>query len=62
MVFDLIMEDILMRCKKADGTYTTARWLYFYPQCGRILQALGVCSAKAGAFVPAAAVCRQRLF
>lgn len=51
-----------MRCKKPDGTYTTTRWLYFYPQCGRILQALGICSAKAGAYVPAITVCTQRLY
>lgn len=51
-----------MRCKKPDGTYTTVTMLYFYPVCGRILQALGVCSAKAGAFVPAITVCNQRLF
>lgn len=51
-----------MRCKKDDGSYTTTTWLYFYPNCGRILQALGICSAKAGAYVPAITVCNQRLF
>lgn len=51
-----------MRCKKTDGTYTTVSMLYFYPRCGRINQALGVCSAKAGAWVAAITVCNQRLF
>lgn len=51
-----------MRCKKADGTYTTASMVYFYPQCGRILQGLGLCSAKAGAWVSASVVCQQRLW
>lgn len=51
-----------MKCKKPDGTYTNVTWLYFYPQCGRISQALGFCSAKAGAYVPASIVCSQRLY
>lgn len=51
-----------MKCKKPDGTYTTTNWLYFYPNCGRILQSLGICSAKAGAYVPAITVCNQRLY
>jgi len=51
-----------MRCKKADGTYTTVSMLYFYPVCGKVLQSLGICSAKAGAWVPAITVCNQRLF
>jgi hypothetical protein len=51
-----------MRCKKADGTYTTVGMVYFYPRCGRIQQALGICSATAGAYVAASTVCSQRLF
>lgn len=51
-----------MRCKKPDGTYTTIRWLFFYPNCGAILQSLGQCSSTAGAYVPAITVCTQRLF
>ena len=51
-----------MRCRKNDGTYTTVTWVYFYPQCSRIMQAVGICSARKGAYVPAVAVCNQRLF
>lgn len=54
---------ITMRCKKSDGSgYTTVTWRYFYPQCNRILQALGICSARRGAFLPASAVCQQSLY
>jgi hypothetical protein len=51
-----------MRCKKPDNTYTTVSMLYFYPVCGAIQQALGICSTKAGAWVAAVTVCNQRLF
>lgn len=51
-----------MRCKKSDGTYTTVTWKLYYPQCSRILQALGICSSQAGAYVPAITVCNQALF
>lgn len=51
-----------MRCKKDDGSFTTVSWLYFYPQCSRIMQSVGMCNGKAGAFVPAVTVCSLRLF
>jgi hypothetical protein len=51
-----------MKCKLASGQYTTATWKYFYPRCSRTLQSLGICSSKAGAWVPAITVCTQRLF
>jgi len=51
-----------MRCKKPDGTFTTTTMKYYYPRCSRILQALGICNGKAGAWVAAVTVCAQRLF
>lgn len=51
-----------MRCKKNDGSFTTVSWLYFYPQCSKIMQHLGQCNGNAGAFVPAVTVCALRLF
>ena len=51
-----------MNCKKPDGTYTVASWIYFYTQCTTIQNALGICSAKSGAYVPAITVCAQRLW
>lgn len=51
-----------MRCKKPNGSYTSTSMKYFYPRCNRILQSLGVCSGKAGAYVAAVTVCNQRLF
>ena len=51
-----------MRCKKSDGNYTNTTWLYFYPNCSRILQGLGICSAKSGAYVPAITVFTQALY
>lgn len=51
-----------MKCKKADATFTTVKWLYFYAQCTPIQQALGFCSSNAGAFVPAITVCNQALY
>lgn len=51
-----------MRCQKADGTYTTVTWKYFYPKCSKISQSLGLCSAVNGAYVPAIIVCYQKLY
>jgi hypothetical protein len=59
-----------MKCKITCGPmdsgceprYTQVTWLYFYSQCSRIQQALGICSSKSGAYVPAITVCTQRLF
>jgi uncharacterized delta-60 repeat protein len=41
---------------------TCSTWKYFYPNCTRLQQALGICNGNAGAYVPAIAVCNQRLF
>lgn len=38
------------------------KWKYFYPKCSRLQQALGICSGKSGAYVPAVTVCSHRLF
>ena len=51
-----------MNCKKPDGTFTTTTWAFFYAQCTPIQQALGLCSANAGAWVPAITICTQRLY
>ena len=51
-----------MKCKKDDGTFTVTSWKYFFTQCTRNQQALGLCSAISGAWVPAITVCNQRLF
>jgi hypothetical protein len=59
-----------MRCKincspfdtNCVPTYTQAKWKYFYSNCTRLQQNLGLCSASSGAYVPAITVCIQRLF
>lgn len=48
--------------REGAASYTTASWRYFYPRCSKLLQSLGICSAAAGAWVPAITVCDQRLF
>lgn len=50
------------RRRSLTASYTTASWRYFYPRCNRILQALGICNPKAGAWVAATTVCSQKLF
>jgi hypothetical protein len=45
-----------------NSTCSCRKWQYFYPKCNRLQQALGICSGKAGAYVPAVTVCSQRLF
>ena len=55
-------EKIIMRCKKSDGTYTTVTWLYFYANCSRLQQGLGLCSTTSGGYVAAVTVCNQSLF
>jgi len=51
------------RCLEPDKvTYTIVKWRYFYSQCSRIQNALGICSSTSGGYVPAITVCNQRLF
>jgi hypothetical protein len=56
------MEELPMRCKKSDGTYTTVTWRFFYPQCTRANIVSGVCHGKAGAYVAAVTVKRQQIY
>ena len=49
-------------CFTQDKTCTCAKWKYFYSNCSRIQNALGICSSTSGAYVPAITVCNQRLF
>lgn len=49
-------------CKIGANSCTCAKTKFFYTQCSRIQQALGICSAVNGAYVPAITVCNQRLF
>lgn len=44
------------------STCSCRKWKIFYPRCSRILQALGTCSGRSGAWVPAVTICNQRLF
>lgn len=48
-----------MKCKKADGTYTTVTWKLFYPACPKVNQ---LCSPFNGAWVAAITVCNLRLY
>ena len=48
-----------MKCKKSNGTYTTATWRIFYPRCGKVNL---TCNPLAGAYVAAVTVCKQSLF
>ena len=50
------------RCRKDDGTYTLTTWKFYYTNCTTRQQALGICSATSGAWVPAITVCNLRLF
>jgi len=49
-------------CKIGANSCTCAKIKFFNTQCSRIQQALGICSALNGAYVPAITVCNQRLF
>lgn len=50
------------KCLKADNVCTCAKWKYFYPNCTRLQQNLGICNGKSGAYVPAIVICNQRIF
>ena len=53
-----------MTCKyinrDGDTITTTVTWRVFYPRCPKVNN--NNCSSKAGAYVSAVTVCRQRLF
>jgi uncharacterized delta-60 repeat protein len=41
---------------------TCSKWKYFYTNCTRLQQNLGICTNSSGAYLPAIVVCNQRLF
>lgn len=49
-------------CLKQDASCTCAKWKYFYSNCTKNQNALGICSSMSGAYVPAITVCNQRLY